>query len=107
MERKTRSGQSSSAGPHRRVPLSCATCRGPSQTARMRILSLLNGRMDKRLPIAMVVQLAQAQDQPISGPEMTYTDNVSVNGARVVSSRAWQTGEMEIGRASCRERVWM
>jgi len=50
--------------------------------------------MDKRLPIAMVVQLAQAQDQPISGPEMTYTDNVSVNGARVVSSRAWQTGEM-------------
>ncbi len=60
----------------------------------MQILSLLNGRMDKRLPIAMVVQLAQAQDQPIKGSEVTYTDNISVNGARVVSTRAWPAGEI-------------
>jgi len=61
---------------------------------RMKILSLLNGRMDKRLPIAMVVRLAQVQEQPINGSEMTYTDNISVNGARVVSTRSWQAGEI-------------
>src|SRR5437016_3774053 len=60
----------------------------------MRILSLLNGRMDKRLPIAMVVQLAQALDQPSNESEVTYTDNISVNGARVVSNRPWQAGEV-------------
>jgi len=60
----------------------------------MQISSLLNGRMDKRLPIAMVVQLAQGQGQPIKGSEVTYTDNISVNGARVVSTHAWQAGEI-------------
>ena len=56
--------------------------------------SILNGRMDKRLPIAMAVHLAQAKDQPVNGSEVTYTDNISVNGARVVTSRPWQTGEV-------------
>jgi PilZ domain len=56
--------------------------------------SILNGRMDKRLPIAMVVHLAQAQGQPVNGSEVTYTDNISVNGARVVTSHPWQTGEI-------------
>jgi len=50
--------------------------------------------MDKRLPIAMVVQLAPAQNQSDDRPELTYTDYISVNGARVVSSRTWQTGEI-------------
>jgi len=50
--------------------------------------------MDKRLPIAMVVQLAQALDQPSNESEVTYTDNISVNGARVVSNRPWQAGEV-------------
>jgi hypothetical protein len=52
------------------------------------------GRMEKRLPIAIVVRLAPAQDQPVDGAEVAYTDNVSVHGARVVSHRPWQTGEM-------------
>ncbi len=56
--------------------------------------SILNGRMDKRLPIAMVVHLAQAQAQPVNGSEVTYTDNISVNGARIVTSRPWQAGEI-------------
>jgi len=56
--------------------------------------SILSGRMDKRLPVAMVVHLAQALDQPVNGSEVTYTDNISVNGARIVTSRPWQTGEI-------------
>jgi len=54
----------------------------------------LDGRMEKRLPIAIVVHLARAQDPPHNGAELTYTDNVSAHGARVLSSRPWQTGEL-------------
>jgi len=60
----------------------------------MAIKSILSGRMEKRIPIAIVVRLTQAQDQPASEPELTYTDNVSAHGARVVSSRPWQIGEV-------------
>ncbi len=49
--------------------------------------------MEKRLPIAIVVRLTHAQDQPANGAELAYTDNVSAHGARVVSGRPWQTGE--------------
>jgi len=50
--------------------------------------------MEKRLPIAIVVRLAHALDPPKNGVEMTYTDNVSAHGARVVSNRAWQMGDV-------------
>jgi PilZ domain len=53
----------------------------------------LEGRMEKRLPIAIVVHLARVQDQPVDGAELTYTDNVSAHGARVLSNRPWQIGE--------------
>jgi hypothetical protein len=52
------------------------------------------GRMEKRLPIAIVVRLAPAQHQSVYEAEVAYTDNVSAHGARVVSHRPWQTGQM-------------
>jgi hypothetical protein len=60
----------------------------------MAFKSRIVGRVEKRLPIAIVVRLAPAQHQSANGAEMTYTDNVSVHGARVVSTRSWQAGDM-------------
>jgi PilZ domain len=54
----------------------------------------ISGRMEKRLPIAIVVRLAHVLDPPKNGAEMTYTDNVSAHGARVVSNRLWQMGDV-------------
>jgi hypothetical protein len=54
----------------------------------------LEGRMEKRLPIAIVVYLAQAQNQSIKEPELAYTDNISTHGACVISSRTWKLGEV-------------
>src|SRR5215472_4065510 len=50
--------------------------------------------MEKRLPIAMVVNLAPALAQGCRVGEMTYTDNVSAHGACVVSNRSWRPGEV-------------
>ncbi len=60
----------------------------------MAVKSIFSGRMEKRIPIAIVVRLTRAQDQPASKPELTYTDNISAHGAGVVSSRPWQIGEV-------------
>lgn len=54
----------------------------------------LDGRMEKRRSIAIVVHLARVGDLPVDGTEMTYTDNISAHGARVVSKRSWQPGEV-------------
>src|SRR5260370_42520740 len=54
----------------------------------------ISGRMEKRLAIAIVVRLAHMLDPPKNGAEMTYTDNVSAHGARGVSNRAWQMGDV-------------
>jgi hypothetical protein len=52
------------------------------------------GRMEKRLPIAIVVNLAPANGHAASQAELTYTDNISAHGACVVSSRPWKPGEL-------------
>ena len=54
----------------------------------------LNGRTDKRFPIAVVVYLGQVQDRTVKETELTCTDNISVNGARVISRRPWQPNEL-------------
>ncbi len=50
--------------------------------------------MEKRLPIAVVVNLAAARAPRTDGAELTYTDNVSSHGACIVSNRQWQPGEI-------------
>ncbi len=51
----------------------------------------LNGRVEKRLPMLMVVRLRRS-GLPKS-EEMAHTDNFSLHGARVVSSTSWLVGE--------------
>jgi len=59
----------------------------------MAVATGLNGRMEKRLPIAVVVHLGDVQDHLVKAAELTYTENVSAHGACVISKRAWQPGE--------------
>ena len=53
----------------------------------------LSGRMERRLPIIVVVSLAQLERRSAEGAEWTYTDNISAHGARVFSKRSWSPGE--------------
>jgi hypothetical protein len=53
----------------------------------------LSGRMERRLPIVVVVRLARAERAGVDGEERTYTDNISSRGARVYSIRPWQLGD--------------
>lgn len=59
----------------------------------MALVRQLEGRMEKRVPIAIVVRLTQPEDGLDSAAELTYTNNVSAHGACVVSSRPWRLGE--------------
>ena len=42
----------------------------------------------------MIVRLRHVQDGPTGGEELTYTDNVSMHGARVISRQFWHRGEV-------------
>ncbi len=53
----------------------------------------LSGRMERRLPIVVVVRLAQAERPGADGEERTYTDNISSRGARLYSIRPWRLGD--------------
>jgi hypothetical protein len=53
----------------------------------------LGGRMERRLPIIVVVRLAQAVNIGTVEDERTYTDNISPRGARLFSTRPWQPGD--------------
>jgi len=53
----------------------------------------LSGRMERRLPIVVVVRLAEAKCASTDGEERTYTDNISSRGGRVYSIRPWQLGD--------------
>lgn len=52
-----------------------------------------SGRMERRLPIIVVLRLASAISAATDG-ERTFTDNVSTHGARIFSGRAWQPGDV-------------
>ena len=54
----------------------------------------LSGRIEKRLPLIVVLRLEPAQSADADGQEKTYTDNISPHGARVFSRHPWQAGEV-------------
>src|SRR5690349_25087510 len=51
-------------------------------------------KMEKRIPIAIVVHLARVGHQTAESAELTFTDNISAHGACVISARHWKPGEM-------------
>src|SRR5260370_12155671 len=61
-----------------------------SGSGHMAFKSGIVGRMEKRLPIAIVVRLMDAQDQPANGAELTYTDNVTAHVAPLLPNRLFQ-----------------
>ncbi len=50
--------------------------------------------MERRLPIIVAIRLAPAQSVDNDGEEKTYTDNISVHGARIFSKQAWQPDDV-------------
>ena len=54
----------------------------------------LKGRMERRLPIIVLVRLAHGVAADSDGEERTYTDNISPCGACVFSKRPWQPGDL-------------
>jgi PilZ domain len=51
----------------------------------------LDGRIEKRIPMAMAMNLVSAEDRLVT--EKVLTENVSPHGARVVTNRCWQPGD--------------
>jgi PilZ domain len=58
----------------------------------MEISRRFQGRVERRLPIIIPVRLSRGGDLPVNA-ELTYTDNISLHGARVVSNASCQVGE--------------
>lgn len=52
---------------------------------------LLDGRIEKRVPMMVGAYLIGFEEQPIA--EKVLTENVSPHGARVVARRCWRPGE--------------
>lgn len=49
-------------------------------------------RIEPRMPMAVAVQISGHMEIP--GVEMTFTENVSSHGARVLTSRRWRQHDM-------------
>ena len=52
---------------------------------------LLDGRIEKRLPVAVPIYLARLNE--LRAREQTVTVNASPHGARIISKRFWRPGE--------------
>ena len=48
-------------------------------------------RMENRIPMAVAIQISGNLRQP--GIEMTFTENVSTRGARILTQRQWRRNE--------------
>ena len=48
-------------------------------------------RTENRLPMALAVEISGNHRTP--GIEMTFTENVSLHGARIITQRAWRRDE--------------
>jgi len=53
----------------------------------------LGGRIERRLPIIVVVRLAPVERAGAVAEEKTCTDNISAHGARLFSKHRWQPGD--------------
>jgi hypothetical protein len=53
----------------------------------------LSSRMERRLPIIVVVRLAYSESKNTYVSEWTYTDNISAHGARIFTKHVWQLGD--------------
>jgi hypothetical protein len=51
------------------------------------------GRMERRLPIVVIVRLGLAERSASDREERTYTDNISAHGACIFSTHPWQHGD--------------
>ena len=65
----------------------------PSKAKGMYLDTLLSGRSERRLPIAVVVRLKVLDDDGADKQERTYTENLSAHGVCVKSARVWHPGE--------------
>jgi hypothetical protein len=54
---------------------------------------MLSGRLERRLPIIVIVRLAQVDRASTHEEERTFTDNISAHGARLFSRHIWQPGD--------------
>ena len=59
----------------------------------MSLADRLAGRKERRLPVAVAVNLAPLDAVNAEKHERTHTDNISAHGARVRSTYAWQLGK--------------
>ncbi len=66
----------------------------------------LSGRMERRLPIIVVVRLAPEVSAGADGEEKTFTDNISPHGARLFSKYPWQPGDAARVTPLNEDSVW-
>ncbi len=54
---------------------------------------IVSGRMERRLPLVVIVRLAHVERAGARGEERSYTDNISAHGACIFSRHPWQLGD--------------
>ena len=66
----------------------------PSQgRSDMPLEQTISGRLERRLPLVVIVRIAQVERAGTEGEERTYTDNISAHGACIFSRHPWKLGD--------------